>query len=166
MLIEDKEYYRRAIEYLHRQVLVEVEIDCNSIQYDVELWWKYFLVKVKAYDNRIEVHKYDFDCYYYQMKISTWFDRHFSSKVSMLNMVSVERFDYWSMIIDKLLSDFVDDWTRNKLTNLNCSNNVVEVVEVMMMEWDRHVLRSVFRVGLVDVNEDDQRNGLFEVFED
>jgi len=37
MLIEDKEYYRRAIEYLHRQVLVEVEIDCNSIQYDVEL---------------------------------------------------------------------------------------------------------------------------------
>ena len=70
------------------------------------------------------------------------------------------------MIIDKLLSDFVDDWTRNKLTNLNCTNNVVEVVEVMMMEWDRHVLRSVFRVGLVDVNEDDQRNGLFEVFED
>lgn len=37
MLIEDKEYYHRVIEYLHRWVLVEVEIDCNSIRYDVEL---------------------------------------------------------------------------------------------------------------------------------
>lgn len=75
------------------------------------------------------------------------------------------------MIIDMLLSDFVDGSMRNRMRYLNFSNNFqlldgILLIELMVVECNHRALRSVFLGGLVDDDEDDRLTDLFQVFED